>query len=136
MHHPHFRDNSTLQSAYYIIVIVSILSVALGTGIWRYIDTRPSDQYHAVFLENGQVYFGKISHRHSRYVHLQDVYYFQIDPNSQNAETPTNPDLSLVRLGSELHGPTNEMHIEHSHVMFIETLRDNSEVIRAILDAQ
>ena len=118
-------------------MIVSIVLIFLGVGIWRYVESQPSDQYHAVFLENGQVYFGKVSHRRSMYVKLEDVYYFQIDPTAQeqDAQGPS-PDLSLVRLGSELHGPTNEMMIERSHVMFIERLRDNSQVIRAILDAQ
>lgn len=94
-----------------------------------------SNQYQAVFLSNGQVYFGKLtSVNDNRYV-LEDIYYLQQQQDVQsqeNDEAAQDPELSLAKLGSELHGPESEMFISADQVLFWENLTDESQVVAAI----
>ncbi len=136
MRHPHLSHGPSAQQLFYIIASIAIVLTGLVCATSYLLDSRESRQYQAVFLDNGQVYFGKLSGKNQTYLTLRDVYYFQVDPVTNQASDPGNPDLSLVRLGSELHGPENKMEILRDRVLLIEELRDNSRVIRAILDAQ
>lgn len=94
--------------------------------------------WQAVFLTNGQVYFGKVTNGNQSEVILEDIYYLQVTrPLQQQAaagEEQPNPqgELSLVKLGSELHGPTDAMHINRQQILFIEDLKDDSSVSQAI----
>lgn len=98
-----------------------------------------SSGYEAVFLTNGQVYFGKLSHPDSDYVTLDDIYYLQVGPQQGSATAPNQPSstpqqqISLVKLGNELHGPVDQMHISRSQVLFYEDLKADGQVVKAIL---
>lgn len=107
-------------------------------------DTLKIDQgkYQAVFLTNGQVYFGKVSSHNSSYIEVVDIYYLQVRPVLQQSEEQNNTnstapaeqktELSLVKLGNELHGPLDRMMINKDQVVFIEDLKDDSKVTDAI----
>lgn len=92
--------------------------------------------YQAVFLTNGQVYFGALSGPNNDYVTLKDIYYLQVGPQQGSAQ-PNQPapqqSISLVKLGNELHGPVDEMHISRSQVLFYEDLKPDGQVVKAIL---
>lgn len=116
---------------------------------------KPSG-YVAVFLANNQVYFGKLSGRDSAYPVLSDVYYLRVqrslvppqegDTNKETkvlvedkkAKTPTPPEakneLTLIKLGSELHGPVDEIQINRDQILYIENLKDDGKVVKAIND--
>jgi len=96
--------------------------------------------YQAVFLTNGQVYFGKLSDTDSNYLTLTDIYYLQViqkqplqgTPASTTAAQAPGQDISLVKLGQELHGPVDLMHISRSQVLFYEDLKTEGSVVKAI----
>ena len=96
--------------------------------------------YSAVFLTNGQVYFGKIYQDNSQEVDLQNIYYLQVNSANSSLQdgskaTPSpsaSPDISLVKLGNELHGPNDRMLINKSQVLFTESLKSDSKVVQAI----
>lgn len=113
---------------------VAILLILLGGAFYFYQAKKKfiEEDYQAVFLDNGQVYFGKIRNVKSTYVTLTDVYYFGPSTRSVRSGQGENDDVVLVKLGSEVHGPTDEMKILRDHILFIETLADDSRVIRAI----
>jgi hypothetical protein len=93
-----------------------------------------SAKKQAVFLTNGQVYFGQIKDINSQYVDLQDIYYLnsqtQSSDNKEAATAPTS--FSLVKLGCELHGPTDRMVINREQVSFWENLSTDGKVAKAI----
>lgn len=99
---------------------------------------KPSG-YQAVFLTNGQVYFGKISDTDEVYATLTDIFYLQVvqpplqgqQPPGQPAPQP-QPQISLVKLGNELHGPVDEMRINREHILFYEDLKGDGQVVQAI----
>ena len=94
------------------------------------------DKYQALFMTNGQVYFGKLSNVDGNYTKLKDVYYLQVQQAVQPAtdDKKTDPKVSLTKLGNELHGPTDEMNISRDQILFWENLKDDSTVVKAIKD--
>jgi hypothetical protein len=96
-----------------------------------------SKQFQAVFLTNGQVYFGKVAKVDSSYVKLSNIYYLQVQQQvqpSSNSQNNQQPQVSLAKLGGELHGPEDVMYISRSQVLFWENLKDDGKVAKAIKD--
>lgn len=130
------------------VVIILILLAAGGCAAKFYVFRHgflgeqrsiKSSQYQAVFLSNGQVYFGKLANVSKNSLKLTDIYYLQVQQSVQPAggdkdSTPaqTSPNVSLAKLGSELHGPEDVMYINRDQVLFWENLKDDSKVVTAI----
>lgn len=87
--------------------------------------------WQAVFLTSGQVYFGTINRETKNVLVLKKVYYLQFNQEQQEGQTVV-PQLSVVKLGQEPHGPEDEMRINKEHIIFIEDLRADSDVVRTI----
>lgn len=124
-----------------VIILVGLYLISLYTN-WNVLnvsktaDVQPSG-WSAVFLTNGQVYFGKITNETEGAVLLTDVYYLQVTTQIQPADS-TNPgaeeqNVSLVKLGNELHGPKDAMKINMAHILFTEDLKEDSRVVDAIV---
>lgn len=128
--------------------VVLVVLAVVGLFVWQAKDGEGSttsvekDKYQAVFMTNGQVYFGKLDKLSGDYSELTDVYYLQVQ--EQNIQPETNktatggeqPQVSLTKLGNELHGPTDKMHIASEQILFWENLKDDSTVVKAIKDYQ
>lgn len=89
-----------------------------------------SGEFQAVFLDNGQVYFGKLERSRSDFYILTDVFYLQ----TGSASIDQAANLSLTKLGSEAHGPEDKMELNVSHILFIEDMKQDSKVVNAIRD--
>lgn len=121
-----------------LLVLTTLL---VGLLIWR-VALGPANeekfvnksQMQAVFLNGGQVYFGKINDLNGSYLRMSDIYYLrvnqQVQPNQQGSQT-TN-DISLVKLGCELHGPQDNMLINREMVIFWENLKGDGQVAKAV----
>jgi hypothetical protein len=81
--------------------------------------------YQAVFLTNGQTYFGRYYDRIGAYVKIEDVYYLQ---QTQGNDPSAAPETKIVRRGRELHGPASRMLVPKSAVLFVEDLTDSSPI--------
>lgn len=127
-----------------ISVLVLIALVAAMFMLWHSNQKTTTsgvetDKYQALFMTNGQVYFGRLSNLDDdRYTVLTDVYYLQVQQDVQPAADPKataeQPQVSLTKLGNELHGPTDKMHIARDQILFWENLKDDSSVVKAIKD--
>jgi hypothetical protein len=127
-----------------LVLLLTILAVfALVFSIWRVAGSFLSDkavntkEYQAVFLPDNVVYFGKLSHVDGDYVKLTDIYYLQQSSTSSTSSTvqPANSadtQVSLVKLGSELHAPEDAMYIAKDQVVFWENLKNTGKVAQAI----
>jgi hypothetical protein len=95
-------------------------------------------QYQAVFLTNGQVYFGKVSKVDGSYVKITDIYYLQVQqtvqPKDAKDTSAANQQVSLAKLGGELHGPEDVMFVSRQQVLFWENLKPDGKVAKAISD--
>lgn len=112
--------------------------------------SEKSSKFVSVFLTNNQIYFGKISNLDSNYPTLKDVYYLRVQKTlvpADEADTATGvkvedkkkaplpqqkDELTLVKLGNELHGPTDEIKFNRDQILYIEDLREDSKVVKAI----
>jgi hypothetical protein len=120
-----------------LLFSVTILAIAISGLLYigkdnetKFVD---SSKNQAVFLTNGQVYFGKVKAVTNDYVNLTDIYYLnsqQQDASSKSKTEQTN--FSLVKLGCELHGPTDQMVINRDQVSFWENLKTDGKVAKAI----
>lgn len=141
------RDNrgvSTLNMVLSVIAIVTALVVITYLGSRLAASTSSGgaikgNEYQALFLTNGQVYFGHLKQVDSSYVKLTDIYYLQVQQTVQpkdNSASNANPQVSLAKLGSELHGPEDAMYVSHDQVLFWENLKATGKVATAIKDYQ
>lgn len=126
---------AVLVSLAAFVVVIYILNAGFsaltaGTAV-------KSKEFQAVFLTNGQVYFGKLSSITSGYVKLTNIYYLQVQQAVQpsaNKDAASNQQVSLAKLGGELHGPEDVMYISRSQVLFWENLKTDGKVAKAIQD--
>lgn len=114
-----------------IVFSLIVIFAVVGGGFW-FFRLRPAaaSNYQAAFLSNGQVYFGKLSGAGANYVKLDDVYYLLALQATDSAQ----PRYTLRRLGSELHGPRTSMLINRTHLLFIENLKGDGRVVKAIVE--
>jgi hypothetical protein len=93
-------------------------------------------KYQAVFLTNGQVYFGKLQALSGNYMRLTGIFYLQTktadSTNPQQTSTDNSADVELIKLGSEIHGPSDEMIINNDQMLFFENLKSDGKVAQSI----
>lgn len=129
-------DEKKPSSPWLWMIIVAVIIFA--AGIWwftqgRGLGTRSigdiaTGEYQAVFLDNGQVYFGKLKLSKGDFYQLTDVFYLQT--GSIGLDQTSN--LQLTKLGGEAHGPEDKMQINKEHILFIEDMTAESKVAKAI----
>lgn len=117
--------------------------IILGLGSWFLYQsstaaTIDSSKYQAVFFTNGQVYFGKLHTLNNNYMKLTDIFYLQAQnaatdsKNPQQTTAQQSNDVQLIKLGSEVHGPDDEMIISKDQVLFFENLKKDGKVSDSI----
>lgn len=128
-----------------VLVAVVLIVVAVIKRDWEPLEKDTArNSYQAVFLTNGQVYFGKLMRNPGGYK-LTDIYYLQVTqplqqagndsskaPTATGTAANTQPNVQLVKLGSELHGPEDAMYLSGQNVLFWENLKSDSKVVDAI----
>ena len=106
--------------------MVVFLAALFLTQWWDF--TLPSfgrAEYQAIFLANGQTYFGRYYDRIGAYAKIEDVYYLQ---QVANTDSNATPDTRIVRRGFELHEPSSRMLVPKPAILFVEDLTDASPV--------
>ena len=97
-----------------------------------------NNRYQAVFLSNGQVYFGKLHTYNGDYMKLTNIYYLQTKSSSTSSTNPQKTssqdesNVQLIKLGSEIHGPDDEMLVSKEQILFFENLKKDSQVSASI----
>jgi hypothetical protein len=122
-----------------------LVLIALAFGGWSFYQSTPgahidTSKYQSVFFTNGQVYFGKLHKLGGGYFSLTDIFYIQSktptttndSANPQNAGTQSTADLQLIKLGDEVHGPSDEMVIRKEQILFFENLKKDGKVTQSI----
>ena len=90
-------------------------------------DRRSPRLTRPVTLDNGQLYYGKLTNAGSSFPELTDVYYIQ---SQANPETKAVSSV-LVRRRNEWHGP-DRMFLNGRHIVLIEPVGTNSKVAQLI----
>jgi hypothetical protein len=124
-----------------ILIVALALFVALSPGARQESSYVNKERLQAVFLNGGQVYFGRIRVLDNNFLRLTDVYYLRVNEELQPEGQATDAlrqqggaDIELVKLGCELHGPEDEMLINREHVIFWENLKEEGQVSQAVVN--
>lgn len=128
------KEKNTRRKKFLVttLLVVSLLAIGL-VGSLGYNAFAKKDVRQAVFLTNGQVYFGYLSRSNSPIIQLTDTYYLKSAKELQGSDKSK---IVIVRLGGELHGPEGTMQINRDQVLFFEDMRDDSKVNQAIEKAK
>lgn len=139
------RTRSDGNLRYFFVVLLFSIAVLLGAVISsialsrnnpndsKFVDTK---RYQAVFMTGGQVYFGQINRLAKKSIVLSDIYYLKVNQQVQPGQPAGANDVTLVKLGCELHGPDDQMVINRDQVIFWENLKDSGQVSQAIKNYQ
>lgn len=131
---------------------ISLPSISLPSFSKSSVKEVKASGYQAVFLSNGQVYFGKLTGFSGSEPVLKDVYYLKVgtvlEPGTAEKQGDVKVEgkttkeatvaavprsaLTLVKLGEEIHGPSDEIKLNKDQILFVENLRDDSKVVDAI----
>jgi len=84
--------------------------------------------YYAVYLQTGDMYFGKLS-RFPKLT-LSDVWFLQRNIDEEQGG------FNLIKYSDAMFGPENKMEINKENVVWISKLRDDSQVVSFILQSK
>lgn len=122
-----------------ILAVLAVILIFGGYFLFKSATSSSIDgnKYQAVFLSNGQVYFGKLKVQNGGYMVLSNIYYLQsktdiTSGDIQAAASDSEASVELVKLGSEIHGPVDQMVINKDQVLFFENLKSDGKVAQSI----
>lgn len=137
------KKRPILRPVLFFAIITLLLIIITGCIYWlgrskTSIASYDQNKWQAIFLTNSQVYFGHITAQTKSDLILENIYYYPQNFLNllQGGEEKQLNDLSIFKLGNELHGPADQMIINRSSVMFVENLKENSKVLQAIIRYQ
>lgn len=127
-------------------VLLFVVALLIAAVAWLTYSATPTSQNHyldnsklqAVFLKKGDaydVYFGNIQTLNKDYLVLTNVYYLQ-QSNTTNASSSSKQNVSLIKLGCELHRPYDRMVINADEVAYWENLSPDGQVGKAVAQFQ
>jgi len=124
----------------FVILIFVLVLIFTGISLWQDGTVRNTIQllkyrgsYQAVFLTNGQAYFGNITEITNEYIILKDPYSIKVQQKQTDEEGQTKQsEIKLLSIEDEFYKPEGYMLIEKSAINFIEELKDSSQIIDII----
>lgn len=127
------KDHRLLNITYVTLLFsITVLLVGITVLIFLFDGNNKQDKlvdtgkYQAVFLNGGQVYFGKVTDVNDKFISLADIYYLQVNQSVQPDSKQASNNFTLTKLGCELHRPQDVMVINQSQVIFWENLKDDN----------
>lgn len=135
---PKWLNIMSVSVLFGVAILLLLLAVLFARGNnngneFKYVQ---GDKYQAVFLNNGQVYFGNIRALNGKYVDLADVYYLtQNTTANASGQQQASGDYTLVKLGcQQIHSPLDRMLINRDQVTFWENLKTDGKVAKSIAE--
>ena len=120
-----------------LVFLIIILAIFAGWKLFKNGNTRNSPVkqiWYSVKLANSEVYYGQIANVASDPVVLNNVYYDYDQGKTDGKNAAETSNLRLVKRGNETYGPSGVMNIVRSQVLFMEPLKADSKVLKAILE--
>lgn len=136
------KNNGSSKKGIIWTIAIAAFVVILGAIAWFVFSGAKSQptgidngRFQAVFLANGQIYFGKLQSFSDSTFKMTTIYYPQT--TSEDSDTAANAqsqnsNIKLIRLGDEVHGPGNEMYITKDQILYYENLKADSRVSKLI----
>jgi len=132
-------NNKLFGTIFGFILVVAV--VWYGYASWQSYRPNTSGPRQAIFLGDGQTYFGYASSLKNKTVTLVDVYFLRPQASATNTPTSTAVDttkIDLLKLGlggpDDLVGSQDKMVINRDAIKYIEDMRDDSQINKKITD--
>ncbi len=136
------RQGRSRTPIWIAIIIVAVLIVAgIGWIVWSRMqpagDGINTSRYQAVYLANGQIYFGKLETLGSNKMRLTNVYYLQTKTDSTTSgdaskDQSASGNFQLIKLRGAVYGPSDEMIISNDQIIYFQNLEENSKASELI----
>jgi hypothetical protein len=114
--------NSKLKN---LIIFLGAILIGILLGVSLIYLTKKKSNYYAVFLNNGAVYFGKLSTFPK--LKLSDAIFFQVDQQGQ---------ASFQRFKEAFWMPKGTIYLNQNSILFIAPLDENSPLVNLIEQRQ
>jgi hypothetical protein len=116
-----------------LFLIIIFISLIFFQGCSKEVPNKLAslNEYQALFLTNGQVFYAKIVELDKNYLLLKDVFYIQSQMSKESKEM-TN---ILIKRGGEWHKP-DLMYLNTKHILAIESVSSDSRVANLIKEAK
>lgn len=141
-------ERAIIKKSVFIVValfVLALIDAQYGVFSALHSKAQAKGKWQAVFLTNGQVYFGHLSPFGMKYLKLDDVYYIRTAqvpvmpaplPEGSATSTPQQPQYEtrneLVQITEDAHGPEGTLYFPKQQILFWQTLRNDSDVVRLI----
>lgn len=105
---------------------IALLVIIVGFAIWLVLSLLVNiNSWKAVFLDSGQVFFGKfVTVPFSKTITLHKTYYFRSASSTDSTD--------VVSIKDSLHNPQDFMVISRSHILYTEQLSGKGIVAQAL----
>ncbi|MEA3463708.1 MAG: hypothetical protein U9R14_01350 [Patescibacteria group bacterium] len=133
------RVNETFVKRLTLLLAVILIGAAI---FWMFfynksgdlVDLDKEQGWYTIKLVNEEIYYGQVGDVSADPVVIQNVYYNYGQQKDEKKAMDETGSLRLVKRGQETHGPDGTMNIIRSQVLYLEPLREDSKVLKAILE--
>lgn len=145
-------ERSILKKSIIIVValfVLALIDAQYGMFSALHSKAQSKGKWQAVFLTNGQVYFGHLSPFGMKFLKLDNVYYIRTvevpmtvaptldeEGNSVPQQAQYEKRNEIVKITEDTHGPEDTLYLPKQQILFWQTLRHDSEVVRLISTAR
>lgn len=113
---------------FFIVITIVLVLITIGLAVYMFISqNKKTDIYSAVYLESGDIYFGKLHTFPKTY--LTDIYLLQ--KNNAPQTSGTTPYI-LSKFADSMWGPTDYLALNRDKIIWIGKLKNDSTVVKAI----
>jgi len=139
-----FKPREGLIRLIILVLAVIVVGATVYTLFFRHkgasVDSKAKSWY-AIKLVDGEVYYGQVFDVKADPIVVGNVYY-NYDQAKDTAASKTDlsknfdetGSIRLIKRGQETHGPNGSMDIIRSQVLFLEQMKAESKVLKAILE--
>jgi len=89
--------------------------------------SESSSAFWAVYLDSGQVFYGRKDKSDKNYVVMSNVFYYHLA-----IKLTKSGNVRLVKVGTEIHQPQDFVYVNKQHIDRQEQLSSDSKVVKAI----
>lgn len=108
-----------------LLIFTGVAVVVLLGVAWWLLAGRGEKPYTAVYLQTGDIYFGKMSW--FPWPRLKEVWFLQRTVGAEN-----QPQLGVAPFKTVFWGPTDEVRLNPKQIIWWTTLREDSELLKGI----
>ena len=122
---PNMKKHLTVALIILVLLLACLVAWFMLRDFRSARSVEKNSSYSAVYLESGDIYFGKLK-RFPR-LHVENAWYLIRGVDGQN-----QPQVSVAPFDSVFWGPGKDMYVNPSQIMWVVRLRSDSPIVEAL----